>query len=119
MPTDHAASFQKSLKSIGTPSFHDSFLTELQAYESNVNLERYCDEGFPDPESIEFELDSVESADGSCTVRVSCKFSEAVQTGCSDVSFAYPAVAKFDVILDRQSETVTFDYLTDADEYRD
>src|ERR1700733_6040629 len=105
MAKNHAVSFQESLKNIGTTSFHDSFETELQAYESNVNLERYCDEGFPDPESVEFELDSTESTGDSCTVRVSCKFSQAIQTGCSEISFSHPAVAKFDVMLDRQSET--------------
>ena len=83
----------------------------MQAAESSVNLERYCDEGFPDPESIEFERDDVFQEAGVCSVRVSCTFTETVQTGCSDVALGHPAAVKFDVILDLESDTVVFDYV--------
>jgi hypothetical protein len=83
MPQDLSARFTKSLAHIGKADFRDVFLDEMQAAESSVNLERYCDEGFPDPESIEFELDDVFQEAGVCSVRVSCTFTETVQTGCS------------------------------------
>lgn len=119
MLRNHAASFQKSLACIGKAKFPDTFLDELRAYESNIDLGRYCDEGFPDPESIEFEIDDLAIQEGVCTVRVSCKFSEAVQTGCSDLAFGYPAAAKFDVMLDPVGDAVEFDYICEGDKYEE
>ena len=115
VPKNCAASFQKSLSALGKSDFELALLDELQIYESNIDLARYCEEGFPDPESIEFDIDSVVEDDGICTVHVSCKFSEAVQTGCSELAFNHPTVAKFDVILDPQLGVVTLDYNAEAD----
>ena len=98
--------------------FEDVFLDELQQYESNLNIERYCEEGgFPDPESIEMEIGDVTvEADGSCGVTVSCAFDEVVATGCSDISFHHKRFGKFTVLLDPESDSVDIDYLSLADD---
>jgi hypothetical protein len=84
--------FPRARRLIGKADFHSVFLDELLEQESKINLERYCEEGFPDPESIEFEVASVEPTAIGCTVTVKCQFDEAVATGCADIQFNHPAV---------------------------
>jgi hypothetical protein len=103
--------FPRTFELIGRPKFEEMFMEELQDQESELDLGRYCERGgFPDPESVELELESVTPTDQGCVVRVKCKFDEAVATSCADVRFDHPALVMFDVALDVKTETAHVKY---------
>jgi hypothetical protein len=100
----HKFKFPQAFVRIGEPDFGEVFLDELQQQEANLNLQCYCEEGWPDPESVELEIDSISRGNHQTIVSVSCRFNEVVTTSCSSVRFTPSGLGKFDFKLSLEDE---------------
>jgi hypothetical protein len=104
--------FPKARQRIGKTNFEEIFMDELKEQETNLQLGRYCEEGgWPDPESVELEIENASSDLGQVVVRIGCRFSEVVTTSCADLAFRPSAFGEFDITLVKNDDEADVDYI--------
>lgn len=107
MSSESDLKLPKSLAALGTDMFVDVLREELLDDPYCLPLETMCSHGgMPDNETLELEVLTPTENNGTIRVVVECSFTEAVSTGCADISYNESGIGRFEVIFDAKAERV-------------
>lgn len=96
----------RSLATLGQEGFEGTLLDELNECSGDLPLEDFIVEGgWPDEESLELSIESIDRRDGVVVISVRCEFDECTPTGCADIHRSSSAFGTFEVTLDPEAGT--------------
>jgi len=102
----------ESLIHWGKNDFEEIFLNELQENEAELPLEKMCYEGgWPDNDSLELSIKSIEKKEDKVIIEVSCCFDEVIPTGCADIKISSSGNGIVKVVLmPNENRAYLYDY---------
>lgn len=107
---------QESFSAYGKSDFEQVLRDELDEHSGFLPLERFCNQGgWPDDESLQFEIEVVSEANERIAVLVTCFFNEVVPTGCADIHKSASGQGTFEIVLDLEQREAFF--VHDTDDY--